>query len=229
MIIAESGTAWAHLNPNDRISSVLSHAKAAANAGADVFKVQMFVPDEELFCPVEGDDKRWNWWRNTFLSLDDWRRVKWHCEAKLGVTFMASAFQVTAVEWLNELGVKYHKVASRAAATYPAKLANAPLIVSNGFGLRVPFGAHYALWCVSKYPTPLDEARWDDDYDGISDHSGTVWPAIEALSRGAGIVEVHFVVGEDTGPDAKVSLTVEQLGMICEARDAFKEMGCLSQ
>lgn len=236
-IVAEIGTCWAALNPERRLSSLWFHCEQAACIGADAVKVQMFIPDEPLFCPMEGDDERWPRWRNAFVAFEHWRKLKWECEAKWNVTLLASAFQPTAVEWLKELNVAAYKVASRAAATYPYDKVPGPFLVSTGQGIVVPNSVilHKKLvflHCVPEYPTPLHKARWPRwpgpgdgrPRSGFSDHSGTVWPGLDAISRGCPLLEVHFAIGEFEGPDRAVSLNAEQLKLLCEHRDAVAQM-----
>lgn len=222
-IIAELGTCWGARDPRARLASLEFHCEQAATAGADAVKVQMFVPDEPLFCPLDGDDARWEIWRNALLTYEHWRQIKWICESKCGVDLLASAFQFTTVDWLNDLGVKFYKVASRAALSYPYHMAKGPFIVSEGM-YKTENPAHFRLQCISKYPTPIEEARWHGRNDGLSDHSGTVFPGLDAISRGARFLEVHFAVGEFSGPDQAVSLNTEQLKQLCEMRDGVARM-----
>jgi N-acetylneuraminate synthase len=119
-------------------------------------------------------------------------------------------------------------VASRAAATYPYDVVPGPFIISNGMG-QAPIVETVRpkkwmfLQCVSKYPTPLQDARWSGPATmGLSDHSGTVWPGLDAMARGCPMLEVHFAVPEfDAGNDKPVCLTIDQLKLLCEARDGF--------
>lgn len=227
MIVAELGTVYASDIPSERVNIILDHASAAKHCGADAVKVQLFVPDEPLFCPMPGDEVRWERWRKTHIVLDEWRRIYETCRESYGIELFASAFQDTAVDWCNELGFKWHKVASRANKTYPyEKIPYDAAIVSGGNGFMT------SLYCVSKYPTPLSEAMWPEvvdgspDWNGLSDHSGTPWPSLDALARGAEIIEVHFALDREmAGPDKQVSLGPGQLKLICDFRDALKEMG----
>lgn len=233
MIIAEAGTAWGGGDLVTRINSLLEHIQKASVAGADIFKVQMFAREEPLFCPMLGDNIRSLWWGECLLPLETWAAIKDNCEAH-GMEFMASAFQPTAVDWLNQLGVKRFKVASRAVEAFPYEKAKGEFIVSNGMGMKWPDVPHKKLMCVSKYPTPLSDAGWAPSVihgagfmwnaDGLSDHSGTPWPAIDALARGAEIVEVHFKTEYSRGPDLASSVTVDELKMICDFQKALKEM-----
>ena len=237
-IVAEAGT-----NHADEQDIILKYDKArrlvraAWEAGADAVKFQMFVPDEPLFCPLDRDERRWKRWNWSMMPFHYWQLVAGFCD-RLGITFLASAFQPTAVQWLKQLGVKAYKVASRAAATYPYDAVPGLFIVSDGMvggsadamALRRKREAD-SIWlqCRSKYPTPLAEAQWDWDLDygdrGLSDHSGTIWPGLDAMARGCPMLEVHFAIDKaDAGNDAPVVLTVDQLKLLCEARDAFAAM-----
>ena len=52
---------------------------------------------------------------------------------------------------------------------------------------------------------------------GLSDHSGTIYPSIAAVTLGASIVEVHATFHKEIfGPDTKASLTIEQLKNLVE-------------
>ncbi len=126
-IIAEAGVGFVGPNPphardiiGERLSRALNYVDAAYQADADAVKFQMFVPDEKLFCPLRGDRKRWKLWKQSFLTFDEWRLVKRLCD-DIGIIFLASVFQPTAIEWLKELKVEAYKVASRAAMTMTAR------------------------------------------------------------------------------------------------------------
>ena len=62
---------------------------------------------------------------------------------------------------------------------------------------------------------------------GLSDHSGSVFPGLTALARGANILEVHLTFHRGMfGPDVPASLTFDELGMLCAMRDALVKMDC---
>ena len=223
MIIAEAGTGHYGVDV-ERVDFAIRLVKAAAECGADYVKFQMFVVDEELFCPMEGDEKRWERWVHTFMSPYQWEVVASKCK-RHGIGFLASAFQYGAVDILKELKPDYYKVASRAAKTYPYDRVPGPFIISDGMmPAGFPAGSD-VLECVMEYPTAIEKARWKGHLSqGLSDHSGTPWPAIDALARGAEIVEVHFRVNDEPSPDLSSSLDLDQLKLVCEARDAFAKM-----
>jgi sialic acid synthase SpsE len=101
-------------------------------------------------------------------------------------------------------------------------------LISTGMELMRPLimgEDYYYLDCASKYPTPLISAGWDGFVSGLSDHSGTVWPGLDAICRGAKFLEVHFCADTlDPGNDGPVCLNFDQLKLLCDMRNAKKEM-----
>ncbi len=121
----------------------------------------------------------------------------------------------------------FGKVARRAATSFPMDDAPGPFLISDGFLYdddRLPGDKEFwVLSCMSEYPTPLNKAWMKRGWLALSDHSGTIYPALDAMSRGAQVIEVHIKLNEK-GPDAESSITPYNLRQICEARDAFAEM-----
>ena len=220
LIIAEAGTG--HVGPNDAWRRVDAQIliEAAAKAGADMVKFQAFF-DEPLFCPVEGDEKRRERWRNTFLSPGEWLNLHQHAK-EAGIDLILSVFSETGVKLLKEMKPRYVKVASRAANSFPYHELEGPFIISTGMGKPDYVDAAW-LQCTSSYPSGM--VHWIAEFEGLSDHSGTIWPGLDAIFRGARFLEVHFTVpGTDPGPDRPVCLDFDQLKLLCEARDAAATM-----
>jgi N-acetylneuraminate synthase len=225
-IIAEAGTGHCDLNVIAREGRARKFIKEAAKAGADAVKFQMFVADEPLFCPLPGDDERMERWNGTELNIHDWRRLKLIAERE-GIDLLWSVFQPTCVEWLKELKPKYIKVASRSVLRFPYDALPGPFLVS-GFAIFPtyhPVQNFHHLKCCAEYPAPLDKCGFDARYAGLSDHSGTIWPGLDAIAHGAKFLEVHFKIpSADMGNDRRVCLSTDQLRLLCEARDAFAKM-----
>lgn len=208
-------------------------AENAARIGADAIKFQAFVKDAPLFCPLEGDEERIPYWNGTSLTTEEWSEVA-ECAHKYDIHFILSVFQAEALSFLRFCDAA--KVASRAAATFPYDKTDLPLIISDGFidspadiDGRLQTRERAWLHCVPKYPTPLSEARfplhgWSHVARGISDHSGTPWPAIDAISHGADLVEVHFHLDSQPSRDLAVELGGRELIMVCNFRDAMAQM-----
>ena len=220
-VIAEAGTNHAHAGWAGRYARALEYAEAAARAGADAVKFQIFDEPFDLFCRIEGDDRREARWRQTVMRTWDWLRVKDFAES-LGIDFLASVFQYRTVEWLKQLNVKATKVASRAAEKFPYEDATGDILVSNGMFrgmIPVPEGHDIVvLQCESKYPSDLP---WEGELPGYSCHSPTPDLAIDAIKRGCKLVEVHFYIDPShAGRDLPASLTLDGLRKICAARDS---------
>ena len=120
-----------------------------------------------------------------------------------------------------------------------------PVLVSTGMSpyaeidrsvarVRAGGAPPVVLQCTSRYPTPLAEIGLDviDEYRrrygcpvGLSDHSGSIFPGLAAMARGADLIEVHLTFDRRMfGPDVPASLTVSELELLCRGRDAFDEM-----
>lgn len=218
LIIAEAGTGHASENPDDRFTKALLLIEAAAKAGADMVKFQAFF-DEPLFCPYQGDEFRWARWKATFLTPEQWLHL--HKAAK-NIDMILSVFSETGINLLKEMKPRYVKVASRAAKSFPYHELEGPFIISMGMGKPDWIDAAW-LQCTSSYPSGI--AYWTGEFEGISDHSGTIWPGMDAIFRGAKFLEVHFTIpGTDPGPDRPVCLDFNQLKLLCEVRDAIATM-----
>lgn len=224
-VIAEAGTA--HMG---RMTRAMELVEAASLAGADAIKFQWFKwpinPNAggDMFCWLEGDEKRSPRWCVSELTPSQWAQVKEFAEA-CGLVFLASAFQTSTVKWLVDLGVVATKVASRAAKTFPYDTPGLPrpLIISNGMFRLEAYGAlkrgDIGVQCEAKYPST---AAWSSPDFGFSDHSGKPFLGIDAISRGCKLLEVHFAIEViQAGPDLPACLTVEGLELVCEARDYY--------
>lgn len=168
-------------------------------AGADAVKIQL-IDSERLLGTTEKKYRD--------ISYDDAYCLSKYCD-NLGIEFMATAFDEERFEWLGDLGVRTHKVASRTSKHDP-KLTE--LILSDGLPTIISTGMHdfaefpYGhdeqidyLFCVSKYPTYLDDEKLAkmpyfkrSAYSGYSDHTIGIGAALRAQSRGATILEKHF-------------------------------------
>lgn len=231
-VIAEAGTNHAVIGNRGVFDGAFNYIEAAAKSRADAIKFQWFNIDEELFCPLPGDEWRKHRWLRSWMPIDQWYDVKRYAENH-DLVFLSSTFQHSTVQWLNDLKVVATKVASRAAENFPYDKAPKPYLISTGMmeGEYPHFrDGMILLQCEAKYPSTMlwrgvnDSHVWPR-FEGFSDHSGTPWRAIDAISRGCRIVEVHFHIDErDAGPDLPASLTVDQLKLVCEARDAFASL-----
>jgi N-acetylneuraminate synthase len=194
------------------------------------------------------DATRYDYWRRMEFTPEQWAGLAEHARAR-GLGFLSSAFSVTAVELLNRIGVDAWKLASGEHRSDDVLdlicAAGLPVLISTGMSpyaeidqtvARVREGGAppVVLQCTSRYPTPLADVGLEviDEYRrryscpvGLSDHSGSIFPALAAMARGADVIEVHFTFDRRMfGPDTPASLTAAELELLCKARDAFDEM-----
>lgn len=232
-----------------------SFIDSAAGAGMDAVKFQTHIAaaestrDEKFRVKFsQEDDTRFGYWQRMEFTSEQWRGLAEHCR-QAGVQFLSSPFSLEAARLLQGLDMPAWKVASGEFDNQPmlefmASTAK-PVILSSGMSpwselqrLVEFFQGHgcpvILLQCTTAYPTPLDQvglgvmaemARRFKVPVGLSDHSGTPFPALAAMARGAALVEVHIAFSKQMfGPDATSSLEPAELAFLAQARDAFLAM-----
>lgn len=228
-IIAEIGQ-----NHNGDMALARQLIHSAKENGADVAKFQLY--DARALFPKEGNE----WFDyncKTELSRDQIGELADECR-RAGIEFMASVFDVERIAWLEEVGVKRHKIASRSirdVALIEALVATGkPLLVSlgmwDGAGFPEIKNAQDVgfLYCVSKYPTPLSDLHFSrvdfDAYAGFSDHTIGINASIAAMARGARVLEKHFTLDKAMyGPDHAGSMMPDELAAINAFRNDLKQ------
>lgn len=249
-LIAEIGQAH-----DGSLGTAHAYIDAAAECGVDAVKFQTHIADaestvDEPFRVRFGsqDSTRLDYWRRMEFPRQAWHELAAHARER-GLTFLSSAFSVAAVELLREVGMAAWKVGSgetRSRDLLEAMRATGvPILLSTGMSTLAEIDEQVErlgadgyplaiLQCTSRYPTPPERVglnvldRYRERYPipvGLSDHSGTPWPAVAALARGADLVELHLVLSRGCfGPDVSASLTPEEMHRVVEARDAIQAM-----
>lgn len=228
---------------------------AAADAGADAIKFQTHIAAAEstLDEPFRvrfstQDHSRYDYWRRMEFTAEQWRDLADHARER-ALHFLSSPFSVEAVDLLKDLGVPAWKVGSgevRSCELLDRMLsAGGPILLSTGMSpwteidqvvayLREQCAEFVLMQCTSRYPTRLEEvglnvldemkARYGCPV-GLSDHSGTPYPALAALARGAAVIELHVTFDRRMfGPDVPASVTFDELALIARAGAAFAAM-----
>lgn len=219
-IIAEIGQ-----NHNGDMAQAVKLIRLAKENGADVAKFQLY--DARKLFPKDGNP----WFEYncvTEITRAQVRLLADECR-KAGIEFMASVFDVERIAWLEEVGVKRYKIASR--SIHDKELIAAlcrtgkPLVVSLGMWKEKDFPRieHSSrvdfLYCVSKYPTAFEDLKFSqvdfNRYAGFSDHTLGVSASLAAFARGARILEKHLTLDKGTyGPDHACSMTPDELKAI---------------
>lgn len=249
-------------NHNQNFGEAVRIIEAAKEAGADAVKLQTYTPDtitiaSDRECFRIGGGTLWDG-RNLYsLYRQSYTPWEWQPKLKqvandLGLDLFSSAFDNTAVDFLEKMGVPAHKMASfelvdiqliqKMAAT------GKPLIMSTGMAsleeveeavqtARQAGAAQIALLkCTSAYPAPPEEmnlraipelARRFDVPVGLSDHSMGIAASVAAAALGACIIEKHLTLSRSTaGPDSRFSLEPQEFKAMVEAvRTGEKALG----
>ena len=224
-IIAEIGQ-----NHNGSIDEALKLIDSAKECGADVAKFQLYDA-KKLFPKVNNPWFEYNCM--TELSRADVELLFEHC-SDVGIEFMSSVFDLERLQWLEDLGVRRHKIASRSisdASLVKAVLGtNKPTFVSLGHWdhSSLPsfdeFSNYHFMHCVSQYPAPLETLKLGAvDFEsviGFSDHSIGITAACSSFVLGSTVLEKHFTLNQDNyGPDHICSMSPEELTLISRFRD----------
>lgn len=228
-IIAEIGQN--HNGDMQLARRLIAEAKAA---GAGVAKFQVY--DARALFPKEGNE----WFDyncKTELSRGDVEVLARDCERE-GIEFMASVFDVERISWLESVGMRRYKIASRSvtdrALIEAVAKTGKPMLVSLGMWdgadfprITSPGGVDY-LYCVSKYPAEMSDLHFGKvdfaRYAGFSDHTIGIDAATIALSRGARIIEKHFTLDKAMyGPDHSGSMTPAELLALSRFQNSLAE------
>jgi N-acetylneuraminate synthase len=239
--------------------------RAAKEAGADAVKVQTYTPDTMT---IASDQEHFRigggtlWDGRTLYDLYAEGSMPWEWQPelkaladKIGLDFFSTAYDPTAVDFLENLGVPVHKVASFEANDLEliSKMARTgkPLIISTGMAtlgeIEEAFeaarrgGAEQLafLKCTSAYPASPESmnlrtiphlAQAFGVPVGFSDHTMGPAASVAAVALGACIVEKHFTLSRDLpGPDSAFSMEPEELRLMVEAiRTAEKALGTVA-
>lgn len=223
IIIAEVG-----INHNGDINLAHELIRQAKINGAGIAKFQFYDPDK-IFGPKGSHPSKDNWEfaKKVTFNFEQAGQLKAWCDEE-EIEFMAAAFDEERFEWMESLGVKRHKIASRMVEQ--TKLCQRILdtgketFISLGFwnGDGAPYAAANAryLYCVAKYPcqhADISLPVWfaDSIYDGFSDHTIGIEMAMIAAARGASVIEKHFTLNKGLpGPDHICSMTPSELAVL---------------
>ncbi len=232
-----------------------SFIDASADAGAQAVKFQTHIAnaestlDEPFRVSMSGQDAtRWDYWRRMEFSFSQWQGLSDHA-VKRGLIFLSSAFSFEAVNLLAEIGMPAWKVGSGEAFNWPLielmMEKGGPILLSTGLSTWADIASMLAriqerdgeialLQCTTRYPTSLEQVGLNVITSlrerfavpvGLSDHSGTPYPALASLAAGVDLVEVHVTFDRRMyGPDTTSSLTFAELEMVCSANRAFATM-----
>lgn len=235
---------------------------AAKEAGADCIKIQTYTADTiTMNCDNEYFRIKNGPWKkdNTLYSLYSKANTPWEWQAELKeeaekakIDFFSTPFDKTAVDFLEEIGVEFYKIASPEMVDIPlikyVASKGKPIIMSTGMAnvgeielsvnaiRETGNNAIALLRCASAYPaltsqmnliTLKNMAEVFHVPVGLSDHSVGSVGAITAVALGANIIEKHFCITRDVEtPDSFFSMNKEEFAkMVKDVHEAETAIG----
>lgn len=249
-------------NHNQDFEQAVQIVKAAKDAGADAIKLQTYTAEtitmqssREEFQVRGGTlwDGRtlYDLYREAYTPWD-WQPKLQQVAKDLGLDCFSSAFDASAIDFLEQMAVPAHKIASPELVDFPLirRMARTgkPLLLSTGMATEDEIGeairvAHEAgakelalLKCTSAYPAPAEDMnlrtipemiRRYDLAVGLSDHTMGVAVPVAAVALGATIVEKHLALSRSQpGPDSAFSLEPHEFrSMVQAVRVAERSLG----
>jgi len=209
-------------------------------SGADIIKFQTHIFDVESLpnAPAPSyfnKESRKDYFERTAFTATQWKKIKEYC-GKCGIEFMASVFSIEAVDILEQIGVKRHKIPSGEVTNLPllerVAATGKPVLLSSGMSswnelnnaiktLRNNGCCKIVIFqCSSVYPCPPDSVglnvltQMKNRYRiplGFSDHTMGFSASIAAVVLGASFLERHFTLSRKMyGSDAKHSLEPDE-------------------
>ena len=242
-IIAEIGS-----NHNQDLDTALLMIKKAAEAGCDAVKFQSIKFDELYVRNNETKEFR-NWFRQIELN-EKWYKKLHDQSIKFGVDFISAPTYLKSIDILEDIKVKYYKIASPQVQADPRivkKVANLnkPVFLSLGYcnikeirGIFDFFKSNknkkfIPLHCISHYPSSAEDANLNfikklellsGQPVGFSDHSLGSHLALAAVTLGACVLEKHVTLNrKSTGPDHNFAMNFREFRkLVREIRDIEK-------
>lgn len=234
---------------------------AAKEAGADCIKIQTYTPDT---LTIDCDNSYFHISNGTWNGENlyqlyqkaytpwEWQKELFEEAKKAEIDFFSTPFDNTSVDFLEEIGIGFYKIASFELVDIPlieyVASKGKPMILSTGMATLAEIdeaveavkkrgNRNFALLrCASAYPAITDEMNlrtmqnMGDTFGvpyGLSDHSMGSVGAVTAVALGASIIEKHFCLDRTIeNPDSTFSMNpMEFKQMVHDIRQAEKAIG----
>lgn len=244
IIIAEAG-----VNHNGSLKNAFRLIDVAVEAGVDYIKFQTFKATDlvsknagkaeyQKKNSVIPEESQLDMLKKLELSEDDHFKILDYCKLK-GVAFFSTAFDLTSLEFLHNIGLRLVKIPSGEITNLPYLRKAAELfekvIISTGMATIEEIGQAFEVFkkqgianenitilhCNTEYPTPMEDVNLRAMLQiqncfqteiGYSDHTLGIEVPIAAVALGASLIEKHFTLDNNmSGPDHKASLNPQEL------------------
>jgi len=254
-IVAEIG-----INHQGDVSIAKNLIQKAKECGADAVKLQkrsisriltksgleMAYDNRNSFGKTYGEHKI-----ALELSEADYHELNTYCK-KMDIIFCASGWDEESIDFLDEMGIPFFKMASADLTNFPLLVhtakKNKPMILSTGMADMKMVQAAYSqvnqinnqiaiLQCTSTYPSAFSEVHlnvlqtfmkeFPDTVIGYSGHEQGIAIPPAAVALGAKIIERHFTLDRTMkGGDHAASLEPQGFAkMVRDIRHIEEAMG----
>lgn len=247
-------------NHNNSIDLAFQLIEAAKDAGADAVKFQTYTPDTMTLDSRASDfvinDPKSLWNGSSLYELFgkactpwEWHSQLFEHAKKLDLIAFSSPFDISAVDFLEELDVPIYKIASFECIDLPliqrAASTKKPLIISTGMASLVEIAEavdtamQYGcedltiLKCTTSYPaSPKDSNILTIPHlkqlfgckVGLSDHTLGIGASIGAVALGADTIERHLTIDRaNGGVDSAFSLEPSEFKQLTDEIKRVKE------
>lgn len=246
-------------NHAGKLENALEIVRKAKQAGADCLKIQTYTADtltldcDNEFFRIHGGlwdgYKLYDLYKEAYTPWEWQPTIKAECD-RVGIDFLSTPFDRTAVDFLEKMECEAYKIASFELVDIPlieyVASKGKPLIISCGMGsveeiddaVKACRGMGneqiVLLKCCSEYP-----ANWDDMHlanipdmkkrfgvpVGLSDHSMGSLAAVVGVSLGACVVEKHVCLSRKVkNPDSEFSMEMDEFAQMVKDVRAAKRI-----
>lgn len=251
-------------NHNHSLDRALEIVKAASDCGAHAIKLQTYTADSltidhkgKLF-DINDQNSLWNG-RNLYELYQEastpyeYHKPIFEYARSLGLIPFSTPFDEEAVDFLEELQVPFHKIASFENNHIPLlkKIGSTgkPAIMSTGLSSVLDIieavkilkesGCPQVvlLKCTSTYPSTPENTNlktistlkdiFPECVIGLSDHTMGIGVSIAAIALGAKVIEKHFTLNRaDGGVDSAFSIEPHEMkSLVLESERAWLSLG----
>jgi pseudaminic acid synthase len=251
-------------NHNHSLDRALEIVKAASDCGAHAIKLQTYTADSltinhkgRLF-DINDQNSLWNG-RNLYELYQEastpyeYHKPIFEYARSLGIIPFSTPFDEEAVDFLEELQVPFHKIASFENNHIPLlkKIGSTgkPTIMSTGLSSVLDIieavkilkesgcPQIVLLKCTSTYPSTPENTNlktisilkdiFPECVIGLSDHTMGIGVSIAAIALGAKVIEKHFTLNRaDGGVDSAFSIEPHEMkSLVLESERAWLSIG----
>lgn len=248
-------------NHAGKIENAFKIIEEAAKAGADCVKIQTYTADTlTIDCdrePYRIKGGLWDGYNYYKLYQEAYTPWEWQPALKekckeAGVDFLSTPFDKTAVDFLEDMGIEFYKIASFELIDIPlieyVAAKGKPMIISCGMGSIEEIEEAVAacihqeneqivlLKCCSQYPAKYEDMNLSVISDmknrfgvpvGLSDHSMGSLAPVTAVALGARVIEKHVCLSRSIeNPDSEFSMEIPEFKhMVEQVHNTMKVMG----